>query len=192
LRPLHRRALADGAALVRDVTPGDLGRDTPCAGWDVLALIAHVVGQHHGFALAVRHGDADLNAFHPQPPEPDRVADRWVESADALDSALDDAPPDRPVRLAEISPDARFPLALVVAMQLVDTLAHTWDLARGVGRDYRPAPELVAAGLEIARLVPDDETRHRPDAPFAPAVPGPDDADDWDVMLRLLGRDPGR
>jgi uncharacterized protein (TIGR03086 family) len=186
------RALAEGAPVVDAVTPDDLDRDTPCAGWDLRALLAHVLGQYDGFARAVRDGDAEVNAFQPRQPAPLTVAEDWRTAAEAFSRAVASAPPDRPVRLAEISDELRFPLPTVVGMQFVDTLVHTWDVARSIGRPYRPAPDLVAACLAIARQIPDGEQRRRPGAAFAPVVAAPDGADDWDVTLALLGRDPGR
>src|SRR4051812_16057231 len=142
---LLRRALAEAAPFVEAVTAADLDRDTPCAGWDVRALLAHVVGQNHGFARAVLHGDADVSQFQPRAPGPDTLAAEWRASADELAEAFTTAPPDRQVRLVEISADVRFSVPTVATFQLVDTLIHTWDLARGIGRPYRPAPDLAAA-----------------------------------------------
>lgn len=192
LRSLFAQAVEEAAPVVATVTPADLDRPTPCDGWDVRTLLAHVLGQYAGFARAALDGDADVNAFQPRRPDPDTLEKEWRESVDALLDAFENAPQDRLVHLADLGPEARFPLAVAVKMQLVDTLVHTWDLARGLGRPYRPAPDLAAAALAVARIVPDDESRRRPGAAFAPAVPAPDGADDWDVTLALLGRDPGR
>jgi hypothetical protein len=58
---------------------------------------------------------------------------------------------------------------------------HAWDLARSLGKDYRPAdPELVLAAWRggIPQLWPE-------------IAPGPDSDDPWHFLLRAAGRDPG-
>jgi uncharacterized protein (TIGR03083 family) len=58
----HARALRTSAAIVARAGVADLGRPTPCAGWDLSDLLAHMVGQNYGFASAVE-GDGDLAVF---------------------------------------------------------------------------------------------------------------------------------
>ncbi|NML52559.1 hypothetical protein HHL19_17940 [Streptomyces sp. R302] len=54
LRRLHARVVRDSVHLVARVTPADLTRPTPCAGWDLKDLLDHMTAQHHGFAAAGR------------------------------------------------------------------------------------------------------------------------------------------
>jgi uncharacterized protein (TIGR03083 family) len=56
-RILHRRALLGLDAVVGQVEDADLGRPTPCGGWDLAALLAHLVGQDRGLAAAARDGE---------------------------------------------------------------------------------------------------------------------------------------
>lgn len=185
-RPLHLRALADGTRLVEAIGPADLDRSTPCAAWDLRALLAHMIGQNHGFAAAVEDGDAPEQAYAPQPPDPTDVAGDWTKSSDRLAAALA-AAPDRPVRLVELNPDGSFPLAIVVAIHLVDTVIHNWDVATSLGLAYRPDDETLAAALAVARQVPGGPSREEPGAAFGPILPS-DGTDDWATMLALLGR----
>ena len=46
---LHAEAMGLLDAVVQHVTDDDLERPTPCAGWTVVDLLAHEVGQHLGF-----------------------------------------------------------------------------------------------------------------------------------------------
>ena len=62
LRALHQRALDDGRPLLDRVGAADLDRPTPCAGWDLRALVAHLIGQNHGFAEAVDSAAAGVDA----------------------------------------------------------------------------------------------------------------------------------
>ncbi|MBW0107049.1 maleylpyruvate isomerase N-terminal domain-containing protein [Pseudonocardia sp. KRD291] len=82
---LHRRASDDATAVIARIGAGDRGRDTPCAGWDLDALLAHLIGQNHGFA--------------------DDPAADWQASADRLVTSFARAPAETTVLLAEIRPD---------------------------------------------------------------------------------------
>ncbi len=53
LLDLDRRALAATGAHVGAVGSDDLTRPTPCAEWDVRALLNHVLGNNHLYASAV-------------------------------------------------------------------------------------------------------------------------------------------
>lgn len=191
LRPLHRRALGLSRTVIARVHPGDLTRSTPCAGWDLLALLGHVIGQNHGFAGAIEAPDAPLGAFADRPPPPDGVLTAWQASADHLADAATAAPLDRRVLLVEISRETRFPVATVIGFHLLDTVVHTWDIATALGERFRPDTELARATLAGARQVPDGPVRQRAEAQFAPALPHAGH-DPWQQALALLGRrDPG-
>src|SRR5688572_25626090 len=43
----HRRALADTGRIVANITPAQFGEPTPCEGWDVHALLDHVIGGNY-------------------------------------------------------------------------------------------------------------------------------------------------
>jgi uncharacterized protein (TIGR03086 family) len=59
IRSFHRTAVMASVAVVDNVTPNDLHRATPCDGWDLAHLLAHMTVQHRGFAAAARGGGAD-------------------------------------------------------------------------------------------------------------------------------------
>lgn len=180
-REMLRCATSDASDFVRLITVDDLYRDTPCEGWTVADLVAHMIGQNIGFAKAVRSGDADRSDYKPA----DLYAWGWPESVESLHSSFDDAPDDKLVRIVELGEDA---LSVDVALtaQIVDTVVHAWDLAVALNRDYEPCPGTVAFVLSIAELIPDDNTRLRGDAAFAPAVPSVGAG--WSRALALLGR----
>jgi uncharacterized protein (TIGR03086 family) len=183
LRPLHRQALDVASSYVGGIADDVLRRPTPCAGWDLEDLLAHMVGQHHGFAAAVTDGDAPVEAYAPR----DGRGAAWQESVDVLVAAFAAAPDDRPVRLVEISADRSFLPGTAVAFQLLDTVIHTWDVATALGREFAPDPQLASTTLALARLVPQGEARLGPHAAFAPVVTAAAD-DDWTLALALTGR----
>src|SRR5260370_38011741 len=59
IRPAHRAAVMASVDVVNSVTPKDLQRPTPCDGWDLSHLLAHMTVQHHGFAAAARGDGAN-------------------------------------------------------------------------------------------------------------------------------------
>jgi uncharacterized protein (TIGR03086 family) len=174
--------------VVDRITPADLPRPTPCPPWDLAALLGHMIGQNHGFADAVS-ADEDVapSAFAPRPVG-GRPGEEWAASALRLTGAFAGADASRPVLLAEISTDQRFPTALVIGFHLLDTVVHGWDVATTLGQDYRPEHELVTATLELARLVPDGPHREQPDSSFRPPLPVTEDRSAWERALALLGR----
>jgi len=188
---LHRLALSGASAVVAEVTDADLGRPTPCAGWDLSDLLAHLVGQNLGFAACARDGDAPPSAYAPVP----FTHEAWLASADELVEAFAGLDLARTVVEVELAP-VPLPARVVVGAQLLDSAVHAWDVARALGRDHVPEDAVVAAVLEVALPIPDDERRERPGSAFARAVPDEAEADgegatDWRRVLRLLGRDPG-
>lgn len=185
LRALHRQTLLDATELVATVTDADLGRDTPCAGWHLAALLAHMVGQHVGFATAVRTGDAPSEAYVPIPFD----LDAWNDSVELLQGAFADADLAAEVLEIELHPTRPLPVGVLVGAQLLDTAVHTWDVARSLGRDYEPSPEIAEAVLAIAEPIPDGPGREAPGAAFAHAVPG-DFTTPWTRALAVLGRTP--
>lgn len=192
LRRLHQRALQLAGAVVARVGPDDLARPTPCAGWDLRALLIHVIGQHHGFAAAIRDGTAPAAAYAgPADLDHDSLAVRWAGSVDELSAAVRAAPADQRVRLVEFGPDAVFPVDTVVGFHLLDTTVHAWDVATGLGRDFRPDDELVAATARVAAQVPGGDSRRRPGAAFGPESPD-DGTDRWRAALAHLGRSVSR
>lgn len=188
LRSLHLDALADADRIVAGLRPADLTLPTPCAGWDLRTLLAHMIGQNHGFATAFAGGDAPVEAFAHRPPAAADIASSWTASTARLVAAFAAVDPDARVRLVEIGPDQPFPAPLGITFQLIDAVIHNWDVASTVGVAYRPDAALLASTLEVARKIPGGESRERPGAAFGPILTGSTD-DEWAETLALLGRD---
>lgn len=180
LRPLHRAALAAADVQVRRVRRDDPPRPTPCAGWDLADLLAHMIGQHLGFAAAVRSGAAPHEAYTPEP----YTLAGWERSVTTLHDAFARADLDGETVLVEISPVPR-PVAFAVHAQLLDTVVHTWDVAAALGVPYTPATDLVTAVARGAAAVP-DTGRDAPGAAFAAARPA--HGGEWERALARLGR----
>lgn len=187
---LDRRAVLASTDIVRRVVPDDLARPTPCDGWDLATLLAHMTGQHRGFAAAAAGQGGNLAAWQPVP-----AAEPVAAHVDAAEQALAAfAAPDierRRFVLPEITRAPDFPAAQAIGFHLVDYVVHGWDVATALGVDAARLDDAVlTAALHIARAVPDGDSRRTPGAAFAPARPVPTEADPWDEILLLLGRRP--
>jgi uncharacterized protein (TIGR03086 family) len=182
VRSLHRRALAEAGSFVGRVSTGDLGRPTPCAGWDLGQLLAHVVGQNLGFTAAVTDRSAAKSAYAPE--SFDQA--RWTASVDGLVAAFAGAADDDRILEIELHPTERLPLEFVISAQLLDTVVHTWDVASALDLTYTPSPQMVTPILAMAERIPDGDNRTGPDAAFARALQAPEG--DWGRLLALLGR----
>ncbi|MPY50799.1 TIGR03086 family metal-binding protein [Streptomyces acidicola] len=195
LRHLDAQAVRDSVALVRQVTPDDLLRPTPCSEWTLTGLLAHMTAQHRGFAAAARGHGRDLAHWRVRPLAVDAAAAaaEYGQAAEQVIAAFATVTaPDRPFVLPELPPVQRFPAAQAIGFHLLDYVVHSWDVAVSLGLTYEPGPELLAAALPVAHAVPDGDYRLAPDSPFRPALPADDEASTLERILLALGRSPGR
>jgi uncharacterized protein (TIGR03086 family) len=184
-RPLLRRTADQAAALLTALTPDDLPRPTPCAGYDVRALGGHVLG--------VLRGAAAVACGRPVPARPvfvlgavsvlaprvrvdrDRLAGAWAD-AGVLDRRL-------------VTPFGTVDGREAAVAYSLELAVHAWDLATAVGRagelDAAPAAALLPAAEEF---VPDRPRGGR--VPYGPVVPVDADADPYARLAGWLGRDP--
>jgi uncharacterized protein (TIGR03086 family) len=175
----------DGAAaLMNGLKPDDLARPTPCEGWDVRALINHMIGVNARFAAAVSGEgtppDASADLVGNDAAASYRAAAQKTIAAFRAPGALD-----KTVRLAA----GEMPGQAACGVFFVDQIQHAWDLARALGRPYTLDPALATTALEMSRqrIGPD---RRGPGKPFGEEVPCSDDAPVGDRLAAFLGRQP--
>ncbi|MEV6630950.1 TIGR03086 family metal-binding protein [Actinoplanes sp. NPDC051470] len=173
--------------LVSRVTPDDLTRPTPCDGWNLRALLAHMTAQHEGFAAAAIERGPDEAAWRPRWQDPKPLEGYAVSAAVVLSAFEADGVLDHPFHLPEIRPEP-VPGRLAISFHLVDYLAHGWDVAATLGLPWSPPPDALAAALPVARQVPDDDSRTQAGAAFAPGVPFPPGVSPETEFLARLGR----
>jgi uncharacterized protein (TIGR03086 family) len=194
VRPFHRTAVLSSVDVVRAVTPYDLGRPTPCAGWNLADLLAHMTVQHQGFAAAARGRGADLavwdRATVADAVAADPAGTYAAAAAEVLDAFAADGVLAATFALPELGTGATFPGALAVGFHFVDYVAHGWDVARAIRAPFELPTDVVTAVLPLVLAVPDGDYRTIDGAPFGPAIPATDAASDLDRILRHLGRSP--
>ncbi|MFI9506146.1 TIGR03086 family metal-binding protein [Nocardia sp. NPDC052566] len=189
LLAMHERAVRLSTDAAGAVTADRLGVETPCRGWDLRALLAHMTTQNYGFAAAARGRGDDLELWEVREWS-DPVGDYLAASVDVVAAFAVDDIFERSFALPEIVPGMPFPAGVAITMHLVDSVVHAWDVARSIGLTVDPDEELAHEALRIAAAVPDDENRLEPSAAFAPALDLLDNDSLLDQTLRLLGRDP--
>lgn len=177
--------------LVRSVQPDQLQLPTPCTTWDVRALLNHlcVVAQ---FCARVARGERTDPEYETDflGDDPARAYQRWRD--EMLEACSDPDLPSRSVFMVE----NEMPGAVVLALALMDTVVHRWDLARALGAEPRIDPEIASFVLEQVRPWVGDELRASApnqttgSIPIGPVVEVPDDAPRVDKLVAFLGRTP--
>ena len=182
---LYATALDGCGRRVAGVGADDWHRPTPCADWDVRALVGHVVDENR-WAPPLLGGRtiADVGDELSGDPLGDDPKGAWEASAAAAGKAVA-----RPGAL-EVTTHLSFgdvPGAEYVMQLTADLLVHAWDLARATGGDERLDDDVVAA---VATWFDANEAAYRAAGAIGPAVALPEGASDQDRLLARFGRDP--
>jgi uncharacterized protein (TIGR03086 family) len=193
-RPLHRTAVQASVHLVSAVTPDDLGRPTPCSGWNLGDLLAHMTVQHRGFAAAARgHGD-DLALWDPTSVTDalsrDPAGTYFAAATDVLQAFAVDDSLTAHFALPEFGPGATFPGDMAIGFHFIDYVVHSWDVARSIGASLDLPDDVITAALPLALAVPDGDFRTAAQAPFQRAIDADASAGSMERILLHLGRFP--
>jgi uncharacterized protein (TIGR03086 family) len=185
-RPLFARSLDQTEQQIAAVRPAELSNRTPCADYDVRALLGHVVGVLHKIARVGAGADA-----RDVPDVIDGIDDDgWVDAftrarGDAERVWVDDEKLDRLVTL----PWATLPGRVALDGYTHEFTVHSWDLAHATDRLAELDPDLAAQALEAFPKFAPPEARSG-QGPFGPVVPMPDDPDIYTRLASYLGRRP--
>lgn len=180
---LDARAVRLSTGLVRASTVADLRRPTPCAGWDLADLLAHMTAQHRGFAAAARGAGGDPAAWAVIGAA-DPVAAYQAAAADAGTAFAAVSGAEQPFTLPEFTTKKSFPAVVAIGFHFLDYVVHAWDVAATLGVPFTAEPDLLEAALPPALAVP------AASAAFAPELPAPPDAGTLARILTRLGRTP--
>jgi len=181
---LHRRALEETRTVVPGVRRDQWNARTPCDGWDVQALLNHLVS---GNLWA-----AELGAGATIEEVGDRL-DGDVLGDDALvvydtSAKLAAATFEAPGALEAPCAVSYGPVpgSVYAGHRFIDVSIHGWDLAVATGQDATLDPELVDAAYEILRRETD---MVRASGMFGEDLAVPADAGAQTRLLAFIGRE---
>jgi uncharacterized protein (TIGR03086 family) len=179
VRKLHRQAGAMIESVMERIPAEAMTNPTPCDGWDVRALINHLVTGHRFFAALITGAEP-----------PDREADflgddhmaAFRDSFDALCELFD-----REGVLEQTfqTPIGEGPGAMLVSMRITDTTMHAWDLSAATGQPRDLDPVLLAF---VEQMVKSRDIPRGPGGPFGEEQPAPEGASAADRLAAYLGR----
>lgn len=184
----HLSTAADAmAAIVRTVSPDQLANRTPCAEFDVRALVNHLLFWGPSLEGAGRKEPVPPPA--PAESDVDLTAGDWrgdlLAQLDRLASAW--APEQAWQGTTRMGGPTELPASMIGDMTVGELVVHGWDLARATGQRLDlPADlltyvhEAVAASAEQGRQM----------GIYGPEVPVPTGAPTLHRVLGLTGRDP--
>ena len=158
----------------------DLSRPSRCPGWSVFDVMNHSIGVTRKFTEF-----ASAATDRPRSPDGDLIGSRpgpaLRQAADAARMAWSAADMSRQCRL----PFGTFPAEMAAGINLVDVLAHGWDLGAFGDAAFDCRDEVWSTGLEMARsfVGPAREPRH-----YGIEVMVPDAAPPEQRFLGCLGR----
>lgn len=182
---LHARSVELFLDRVRAVPESAWDAPTPCADWDLRALVNHVVGEDRWTVPLMAGGtieavgdslDGDLLGALP-------VQAAQDAGKDAVASFAEPGAVERVVALSfGDTPAEEYGWQLVA-----DHLVHAWDVAAAAGGDRALDPGLVTA---VAGWFEQREELYRGAGAVADRPPLPGDASEQDRLLAAFGRDP--
>ena len=186
------QAFQSTLAVLTKVAPSQLSAPTPCASWDVRALIDHFVASARWWAITVAgegEGNGEGNG-EGEPADADYASGDFVaayEESIRLTTAAFEA--DGALEKMVTLPWGEFPGAVLRGFAALDQFAHGWDLARAIGHHTDLDPGLATGLLSQSKSAITDAMRG-PDgqAPFGPVREAPAGAGSADQLAAFLGR----
>ncbi|MBO8187329.1 TIGR03086 family metal-binding protein [Streptomyces spirodelae] len=186
-RPLYARATAQLATVIATVRPERLDDPTPCEEYDVRALLGHVVSGARRIATVPEGGDgkgADVPEWTADVP-----AGQWPELyEDGRKRMLTAWESDEAMDAVVTVPWGRMPGRIALAGSVMETVGHTWDLARAIGWSGELDEEVARFALATAHQALPAEGREH--LPFGETRQAPQSADTCTRLAAWLGRDP--
>ena len=171
---IYEAATSHARKLIASVKPEQMTQPTPCADWDVAALLNHIVSAQANMAGTVSGGQVAAG----QTP---------LESFDAAASAMLQAVRapgglDKQVQGRQ----GEVPARQLLSGACMDLTVHTWDLAKATGQETTLDPKTVEFVFPIVEGI----SKRGPSPAFAAPVDRPSGGSLQDRMIALSGRQP--
>jgi uncharacterized protein (TIGR03086 family) len=185
IRELHRQALDATGRLVAGIGPDQWRSATPCAGWDVRALVNHLVsgnlwaaelGAGRTISEVGRRLDGDVLGADPVAAY--RASGEAAAKVFAAPGALE-----APCAVSY----GPVPGSVYAGHRFIDVLIHGWDVAKATGQDTTLDRRLVDACQEV---VAPQAALLRGSGQYGEEVDSAPNADAQTRLLAALGRRP--
>ncbi|MDQ1519631.1 MAG: hypothetical protein QOI55_704 [Actinomycetota bacterium] len=183
-----RKVLGETQRVVDGIEPSQLGRATPCAEWDVRAVLNHVTGGADMFATCVDEGGISDQRLV-ELVSGDNLGDDYRSSFEAaakraMTAFESPGAADKMVKL----PFGEMPAGIAMQIAIFDVAVHALDLAKGSGQSTALDPQVLAAALESGRQMIGPEMRGT--GLFDSEVPVAENAPLQDQLAAFAGRQP--
>jgi len=176
-------AIASTRAVLAGVSADQMSAATPCASWDVSALINHIVGGQSFFQSGV-------NGTPPSADETDFASGDFVAAFDeAAAGTIAAFGADGAMEKVLDLPFGQMPGGAFMGLAVNDTFTHGWDLAKATGQSTDLNPELAAGILAQAQASIQEAFRGPEGAPFGSEQNAPEGATNADRLAAFLGRE---
>lgn len=176
---LLERSIGYTLGCLRLVTPDLLACPTPCARWDLRALLWHL----HD-SLRALHEAADARDVRLRPATAER-GDPVAAVHDAARGLLGAWAGVEEIKVSVAGHDIG--AGLVTGAGAIEVAVHGWDVAVACGHHRPIPPPLATRLLSLSPLVIDDADRP---TRFAAQIPAPRTASPDDRLVSFLGRAP--
>ncbi|MGH3655911.1 MAG: TIGR03086 family metal-binding protein [Micromonosporaceae bacterium] len=177
---LMRSTTAAAVPVVRGITDDQLDNPTPCAEYDIRALLNHLFDGVVTFQARARKESTEMS------PTKDYLTGDWRTAFEAEVGTLVKEW-SQPGALEGTSGPMNMPQQVLAQMAIGDLAVHGWDLARATGQQHEvesaTAETLLAGLMEMAPMA-------REAGAFGEAVEVPEDAPVFTRLLGVTGRDP--
>jgi uncharacterized protein (TIGR03086 family) len=171
--------------IIAGVKPEQLSAPTPCAQWDVRAVLNHIIGGNHFFAK-VAAGEQIEVPSEPRDLVGDDPATAYAQGAKlALEAWRAPGVAEKIVHM----PVGDMPGAFATGLHFMDHLVHGWDIAKATGQEDAVDQSLAEAAYGLVNGNIGDDLR-KPGGPFGPEVVVDADCPPAERLVAYLGRKP--
>ncbi|RSN25159.1 TIGR03086 family protein [Streptomyces sp. WAC 05977] len=180
-------AAAEFTGILRGIGESDLSARTPCAEYDVRALLNHLL--YWGPWLEAAGHKAPPPEVSSGEAEADLVGDGWLADIEKQTARLVDvfAAPEAWQGPTTFGGNP-MPASMAGYMVLDEFVFHAWDLARATGAKFSVLPEVADAVYAIALEIGDQARAMKV---YGEEVAVADGATTFERALGATGRDPG-
>lgn len=163
---LLTRAARSAEAVLARLEPAGHDRPSPCPEMTVAQVAAHLIGGIRGFAEVGEGGELRFDANLDPDLGEEAVAAVYRSAVERLLAAFTE--PGR-IESTYSMPWGPTTGVQLLGFELIETVVHSWDIARGLGIELEVDDDVVRATLAGARLWVDDSVRVP--GMFGPEVP---------------------